>query len=128
MTLLVVALGGAAGSVGRWLVGGWVQGVAGTGFPWGTLTVNVVGSLLLGFTATWLHQTAGSEHLRHLVAVGFIGSFTTFSTFSFEALELVRDGAWWRAGGYTVGSVVVGLAAVAVGAALAVALAQPGRA
>ena len=90
--------------------------------------MNLVGSFLLGLTATWLHQTTGSEQLRHLVAVGFIGSFTTFSTFSLEGLELLRDGAWWRAGGYTLGSVVLGLAAVAVGAVLAMALTQPGRA
>jgi CrcB protein len=91
-------------------------------FPWGTLAVNVVGSLTLGFVLVWLQATVTSAELRELVTIGFLGSFTTFSTFSYETVAMVRDGEWWRAGGYAAGSVVLGVLAVVVGAAAATAL------
>ena len=119
MTLLIVGLGGAAGALSRYYAIGWVQALAGIGFPWGTLAVNVTGSLALGFVLVWLQSVAPSAELRDLVAVGFLGSFTTFSTFSWEALALLREGAWARAGGYTLASVVVCVLACWVGAALA---------
>jgi CrcB protein len=122
VTLLVVGLGGAAGALSRYYASGWVQALAGGAFPWGTLTVNVVGSLALGFVLVWLQSLAPSEQIRDLVAVGFLGSFTTFSTFSWETTALLREGAWWRAGSYTLGSVVVCVLACALGAALAGAL------
>ena len=122
MTLLVVGLGGAAGALSRYWAIGWVQALAGIGFPWGTLAVNVTGSLALGFALVWLQSLAPSPELRDLVAVGFLGSFTTFSTFSWETLTLIRDGAWGRAGGYALGSVLVCVLACAAGAALASAL------
>ena len=125
MTFLVVGLGGAAGAVSRYVTSGWVQSLAGTFFPWGTLTVNVGGSLALGFVLVWLQSTVSSPELRELIAIGFLGSFTTFSTFSYEALALLRDREWWQAGGYTLGSVILGLLAVAVGAAAAAALTRP---
>ncbi len=124
MTLLVIGIGGAAGAVSRYLASGWVQSVHGGFFPWGTMTVNVVGSLALGFTMVWLQSTTSSAEVRDLITVGFLGSFTTFSTFSYETGAMLRDGEWWRAGGYTVGSVVLGLAAVALGALLATTLSQ----
>jgi fluoride exporter len=122
VTLLVVGLGGAAGALSRYYAIGWVQALAGTGFPWGTLAVNVVGSFALGFVLVWLQSIMPSPDVRDLVAVGFLGSFTTFSTFSYEALALLREGAWWRAGSYTLGSVVVCVLACAAGATLATAL------
>ena len=122
MTLLVVGIGGAAGALSRYWAIGWVQALAGIGFPWGTLAVNVTGSLALGFALVWLQSLAPSPELRDLVAVGFLGSFTTFSTFSWETLTLIRDGAWGRAGGYALGSVLVCVLACAAGAALASAL------
>jgi len=122
VTLLVVGLGGAAGAVSRYLASGWVQSLAGTFFPWGTFAVNVSGSLALGFSWVWLQSTIVSPELRDLVMMGFLGSFTTFSTFSYETLALVRDGEWWQATGYALGSLVVGLLAVAAGAALAATL------
>jgi CrcB protein len=128
VTLLVVAVGGALGAVSRYAVSGWVQQAAGGFFPWGTMVVNVLGSLLIGFVLVWLQATVASAEMRQLVAIGFLGSFTTFSTFSYEALALARDGEWWRAGGYTLGSVALGLAAVGVGAALAMALTEQARA
>jgi CrcB protein len=116
MTLTVVALGGAIGAVSRYLVGGWVQGALGSAYPWGTWAVNVVGSLLLGFAMVWLTQAMAAQELRQFVVMGFLGSFTTFSTFSFETVEMLRDGLWVRAGIYSVGSVVLGVTAVALGA------------
>jgi fluoride exporter len=122
--LLVVGLGGAAGAISRYLASGWVQSLAGDFFPWGTLAVNVAGSLALGFVLVWLQATVASPELRELIAIGFLGSFTTFSTFSYEAFVLLRDGEWWRAGGYTLGSLALGLVAVALGAFVASALTQ----
>ena len=122
MTLLVVAAGGALGAVGRYLTTGWIQTLTGDFFPWGTLAVNVVGSLALGFGLIWLQASVASAEARQFVAIGFLGSFTTFSTFSFEAVAMLRDGEWWRAGGYVAGSVVIGLAAVVLGMGAAGAL------
>ena len=124
MSVLVIALGGAAGAVSRYLATGWIQGITGGFFPWGTMTVNVAGSLALGFALVWLQGTLSSAELRELVAIGFLGSFTTFSTFSYETVAMLRDGEWWRAGGYATGSIVLGAVAVVVGAVLASALMQ----
>lgn len=124
MSILVIGLGGAAGAVSRYLATGWIQGLSGGFFPWGTLVVNVVGSLALGFVVVWLQASVSSAELRELVTIGFLGSFTTFSTFSYETVAMLRDGEWWRAGGYTTGSMVLGAVAVAVGALLASALMQ----
>lgn len=118
-SIVVVALGGAAGAVARYVTGGWVQDLTGGFFPWGTLVVNAVGCFLLGFSMVWLQSTMASAELRQLVTIGFIGGFTTFSTFSYEAVAMLRDGEWWRAGGYVAGSVAVGLAAVVGGGFLA---------
>jgi CrcB protein len=120
--LLAVGIGGAAGAVSRYAATGWIQSLSGGFFPWGTLAVNVVGSLTLGFVLVWLQATVTSAELRELVTIGFLGSFTTFSTFSYETVAMVRDGEWWRAGGYAAGSVVLGVLAVVVGAAAATAL------
>lgn len=128
MTLLVVGVGGALGAISRYLVSGWVQDAAGGFFPWGTLAVNVAGSLALGFALAWLQSAVASAELREFVTIGFLGSFTTFSTFSYEAVAMIRDGEWWRAGGYTAGSLLLGLLAVAAGAAAALAIIRAGRA
>ncbi|MGD2045902.1 MAG: fluoride efflux transporter CrcB [Gemmatimonadota bacterium] len=124
MTLLVVGLGGALGAVSRYLSSGWVQTLAGGFFPWGTMAVNVAGSLMLGFMMVWLQSTTASPELRNLITVGFLGSFTTFSTFSYETTAMLRDGEWWRAGGYAAGSMALGLVAVGLGAFLATTLSQ----
>jgi CrcB protein len=124
MTLLVIGLGGALGAVSRYLTSGWVQTLTGGFFPWGTMAVNIGGSLALGFLMVWLQTTTSSTEVRDLITVGFLGSFTTFSTFSYETAAMLRDGDWWRAGGYTAGSLALGLAAVTLGAGLAAALSQ----
>lgn len=128
MTFVVIGVGGALGAVSRYAASGWVQDLAGGFFPWGTLAVNVAGSLALGFVLVWLQSTVASAELREFIAIGFLGSFTTFSTFSYESLAMIRDGEWWRAGGYAAGSLLLGLLAVGLGAAIAMALTQHGRA
>ncbi|MEM1032073.1 MAG: fluoride efflux transporter CrcB [Myxococcota bacterium] len=115
--LLMVAGGGALGALGRYGVTQWTRGRG--DFPWGTLTVNVVGSFLLGV----LMGLALSGHLgrgmRAALATGFCGAFTTFSTFSYETLALVRDGRLGRAGANVGASLVLGGLGVVGGLALA---------
>jgi CrcB protein len=124
MTLLIVGAGGALGAVSRYVVTGWVQGLTAESFPWGTLLVNVGGSLALGFTLVWIQSTVSSTDLRQFITIGFLASFTTFSTFSYEVVALLRDREWWQAGGYVTGSVAFSLVAVVIGMAMASALAQ----
>lgn len=119
MVLLYVAVGGALGAVARYALTGWVHTFATDTFPWGTLTVNVAGSLLLGFLFLYLESTAFTAELRQFVAIGLLGAFTTFSTFSYETWVLVQDGEWGRAAGYVAGSVGLGLLGVAAGLLLA---------
>lgn len=115
MILLYIALGGAAGALARYGLGGWVQDRAGFGFPWGTLVVNVLGCLLIGFAMRYLEAVRLAPEVRALTAVGILGAFTTFSTFSYETVALIEDGAWGRAAGYALGSLILGIAAVWVG-------------
>ena len=90
----VVGLGGFLGSAGRYLLGGWVAAHA-RSFPYGTLTVNLIGSLAIGFLAPVLaDRVAASPALRLLVMAGFLGGFTTFSAFSYESLQLWHEGRW----------------------------------
>ena len=124
MTLFVVGVGGAIGAIARYLLGGWIQTASGSAFPWGTFSVNVSGSVLFGLAIVLLPSMAATAEARQLITVGFLGSFTTFSTFSYEAFALLREGQALRAGAYMAGSLVVGLAGVALGAALASMLAR----
>jgi len=124
VTLLVIGLAGAVGAVSRYVTSGWVQTLTGGFFPWGTMVVNVAGSFVLGFVMVWFRSTTTSAELRDLITVGFLGSFTTFSTFSYETSAMLRDGEWWRAGGYTAGSVALGLLSVVLGGVIAAALSQ----
>ncbi len=84
-------------------------------FPWGTLAVNIAGCFALGLGTPFLLAPAAAPEARAFVAVGLLGGFTTFSTFSFEAMALVQNGHWQRAAAYTLGSVVLGLLAVVAG-------------
>lgn len=122
MTYLSIALGGELGSVARFWASGVVARQFGETFPWGTLIVNVAGSLAIGFFAAltapdgrWL-VTPGA---RQFFMIGICGGYTTFSSFSLQTLELVRDGEWLYAGLNVLGSVILCLAAVWVGYALA---------
>lgn len=104
-----------------------MQDLIGDFFPWGTFLVNVAGSLALGFTVVWLQSAVSSADLRQFITIGFLGSFTTFSTFGYEAVVMLRDREWWQAGGYVAGSVVLSLLAVVIGMAVASALTPQGR-
>ncbi len=117
-----IFLGGGLGSLARFLGSGAVARCFGETFPWGTLLVNVTGSLLIGMFAAltgpdgrWLVAPAA----RQFVMIGVLGGFTTFSSFSLQTLELARDGDWLRAGLNAVLSLVLCLAAVWLGHILA---------
>ena len=79
MLILMVAVGGAVGAVARYGLGGWVQGLISTSFPMGTLVVNALGSMILGFAFLVMEGLALSAEVRAMVAIGFLGAFTTFS-------------------------------------------------
>jgi CrcB protein len=119
MIPLAIFVGAGLGGVARYVVGGWVQAGAGASFPWGTLVVNVSGSLLLGFLYSLLGSSPGTAQWRAFVGVGFCGGYTTFSTFSYEAANLVQGGEWNRAVLYMAGSVLLSLMAMLVGFRLA---------
>ena len=118
MLLMVIALGGALGAVARYGISGWVQGWMNTTFPLGTLVVNVTGSFLLGLSLYLLESTAPTTEMRSFVTIGFLGAFTTFSTFSYEAVVLLQGGEWARGGLYVGGSLALGLVGVLMGLGL----------
>lgn len=113
---LFVALGAALGANARYLVGLWAANRFGAGFPYGTFIVNVAGSLLLGFVVTLASERLTlSPQTRLLLAVGFLGSFTTFSSFAVESVALMRDGGLWSAILNVVGNNLLALVAVLLG-------------
>lgn len=119
LQIALVAAGGAVGSVLRYLVGVWVVRFAGLAFPWGTLTVNIVGCFLIGLLAELIERRfGGSVPLRLLLVTGFLGGFTTFSAFSLETVALLDGGAFLPAALYVVSSVLVSLVAVFAGTGL----------
>ena len=112
-----IALGSAVGGVCRWLIGAFLQK---PGFPFWTLAINVGGSFLLGAIMRISLQTPSmSPEIRAMLAIGFCGGFTTFSTFSYETAMLLEDGEWLKAGTYIGGSVVLSIAAIFLGFAAA---------
>jgi CrcB protein len=118
MTYLWVALGSAVGGVARYGVSGLAARTFGSFFPWGTLIVNVAGSTLIGFIAASAAPDARwllSPDARALLMIGFCGGFTTFSSFSLETLNLVRDGEWLWASANVVFSAVLCLVFVWLG-------------
>lgn len=116
---LMVALGGALGAMSRFWVYNALLRWSGGGFPWATFTVNVLGSFLLGLVFVLLAERGTlAPEWRSLAAVGFLGAFTTFSTFSVDALNLFQQGAWGMALGYILSSVLVCLLSAGLGLAL----------
>lgn len=117
----LVALGGGAGAWLRFVVGHlWsaaIGPVAAAAFPWATLSVNLLGSFVMGLLAGWLarHGAAGSETWRLLLGVGVLGGFTTFSAFSLELALFIERGALGMAGGYIALSLVGGIAGLFAG-------------
>src|ERR1700738_2597457 len=111
MLFLLIAVGGAAGSLLRYLVGGAVQRTSASGFPVGTMFVNVSGCFLIGILLRQFLNMQLSPELRAFLIVGFCGGFTTFSTFSAETLGLIEGGEYGRATGYVILSVSLCLGA-----------------
>lgn len=126
MQIGLVALGSALGGLTRWGVTAGMGRLFGTAFPWGTFSVNLAGSLFIGWLMTVLSERfpSGSllqlrpDDLRLLLAVGFTGSLTTFSTFEYESHSLLRDGDGLTAMTYLFGSLFFGLIAVRLGITL----------
>lgn len=124
---LWIAVGSALGGMGRYWFSGFIAERFGESFPWGTVLVNVSGSFVIGFFAT---LTAPDGRLlvgstaRQFVMIGICGGYTTFSSFSLQTLNLVREGEWLRAGGNIILSVALCLVAVWIGHVLAAALNQ----
>ncbi len=115
MVLLYVALGGAVGSVLRYIIGGAVQRATHAGFPYGTLAVNILGCFLIGFLIKTYMNAEPSSPARALLVVGFCGGFTTFSAFSSETLGLFEGGAYARAALYVLASLLLCFGATAGG-------------
>ncbi|MGW9232936.1 fluoride efflux transporter CrcB [Pseudorhizobium sp. NPDC055634] len=119
LNLLLVAAGGAAGSVLRYLVGHWSLRLLGPSFPWGTMIVNVAGSFAIGLLAEVIaRRLNSSEEMRLLLVTGLLGGFTTFSAFSLDTMSLMERGATAAAVSYMVASVVLSLGAALGGLAL----------
>jgi fluoride exporter len=118
MAYLWVALGGATGAAARFAVAQWLGARWGWTFPWGTFAVNVTGSLAIGLVMTLLIARGADPMYRLLLVTGFLGGYTTFSAFSFEALTLLEARRWDAAALYVIGSVGFGLLATALGLGL----------
>lgn len=114
--LALAALGGAIGASGRYLVGIAAFRLFGSGLPWGTLIVNVLGALLMGLLIELLAiKLDGSQELRVFLATGILGGFTTFSAFSLEVALMLERNQWLIAGAYILASVVLTIAALFAG-------------
>ncbi|NDR56957.1 fluoride efflux transporter CrcB [Aliiruegeria sabulilitoris] len=118
LTVLQVALGGAIGASFRYLTNVAMKAVIGIGFPWGTLTVNIVGSFLMGALVVVLERKGGN-HLTPFLMTGVLGGFTTFSAFSLDTIFLMEEGRTEIALVYITASVLISLAALVVGLAVA---------
>ena len=117
-TALLIGLGGFVGANLRYWLGGWIAQKIGVLFPIETMLINISGSFLLGlFMTLALHYTWAPEW-RQAIAIGFIGSFTTYSTYEYESLRLLQEGAWVKAGLNLFGSLVLGIIAVFLGVVL----------
>jgi CrcB protein len=116
LQLLTIAIAGAVGALMRFWVSGWVYGLFGRSFPYGTLAVNVVGSMVMGMSFVLLVERLGSSpEWRAFVMIGFLGAFTTFSTFSLETVQLLEGGEVARAMLNVMVSVVLCLGAAWLG-------------
>ena len=89
---VVVGVGGFLGAIARYALGTYIGGRYGVRFPLGTFVINVSGSFLLGLILTLLTRTTASDYWRYLIPIGFIGAYTTFSTFEYETLRAIQDG------------------------------------
>ena len=118
--MLVIALGGALGALSRYGLGVWISNKWIQGFPLHTFLINVSGAFLLGFlNILFIERLTVSPLWRLGIGVGFLGAFTTFSTFGFEVISLLEGGSFFTAGLYTSLSIIVGFTGVALGVGLA---------
>jgi CrcB protein len=114
----MLALGGAMGAIARYQVATMIQARIPVGFPWGTFVVNITGCLVMGVVTTLLSERLVHPNWRFLIPIGFIGAYTTFSTFELETFRAVTDGAWLVGGLNVVGSVLAGYVALWLGVVL----------
>ena len=120
LPILLVGLGGFAGAVARFAINTAVGARLGGGWPWATFLINLSGCFAIGFFFAFAAERAGlSENWRYLFPVGFVGAYTTFSTYAYETVRMVDEGAWLRALAYVTLSTVLGFAAVVAAMALA---------
>jgi fluoride exporter len=119
LQILFVALGGAIGSAARYLVAGWFAARFGAAFPYGTFAINITASFIIGFFLAFADERIGlNPYWRLFIAVGFIGGYSTFSTFEYEAVRLLQEREVLLGMIYYVGSVVIGGIATISGIAL----------
>lgn len=127
MNILWIAAGGALGAVSRYWMATSVFKWTGKSFPYGTLSVNLLGSLVIGMAYVWLvQQEWGTEHHKQLAMVGFLGAFTTFSTFSLESVGLLEQQRWSAAFVYIFSSLIGCMLATVIGMWLARQLSSTG--
>ena len=116
MLYFSIAVGGAAGALARYLVDTWVSNRVGTSFPWGTLIINLTGAFVLGLLATLaIERAVLPSTIRPPLMIGFLGAYTTFSTWMLDSWRLLEMGSWVAAAGNLVGSMALGLVAVGAG-------------
>ena len=116
---LLIAGFGAAGAASRYALDSWVTDLTGGQFPWGTMTVNVLGAFLLGvLVAITTERLLLDQNWRIGIGIGFLGSFTTFSTYAYESVRLAEDSAWLLTFANVFGMVAVGMMAALAGLAL----------
>lgn len=120
---LYIALGGGLGAIARYWVGNAVSGRLGARFPFGTFVINITACVLLGFAMTYLGKRTGLDpSWRFFIPIGFIGAYSTFSTYEWETFSTMRSGAFFMGALYAVSSLILGLIAVWAGAMLAEAI------
>jgi CrcB protein len=112
INVLLVAIGGALGTISRYLLGGWIQSHTGSTFPWSTFIINVSGAFLIGIVLGFVERGILPANARLLLATGVLGGYTTFSTFSLETMSLLISGSKGMALLNTIGQTVIGLIAV----------------
>jgi len=117
---LLIAFGGALGSMARYWAGATIGSRMGTKFPYGTFVINITACVIIGFSLTFLAKRVEiNSAWRFLVPIGFIGAYSTFSTYEWETLSTIRTGAFLMAALYAVSSLILGLAAVWFGSVIA---------